>query len=45
MVSAPDRRELLRYLLGQDLRERQSLAIAGMSASAYRYEPRPGPNV
>lgn len=45
MVSAPDRRELVRYLIGQELSERRSLAIAGMSASAYRYEPRPDPNV
>jgi putative transposase len=41
MVSAPDRRELVRYLIDQELSERRSLAIAGMSANAYRYEPRP----
>jgi hypothetical protein len=45
VVSAPDRRELVRYLIGQELSERRALAIAGMSASAYRYEPRPDPNV
>lgn len=45
MVSAPDRRELVRYLIGKELSERRSLAIAGMSASAYRYEPRPDRNV
>ena len=45
MVSAPDRRELVRYLIGQELSERRSLAIAGMSASAYRYKPRPDANV
>ena len=45
MVSAPDRRELVRYLIGQELSERWSLAIAGMSASAYRYEPRRDLNV
>ena len=45
MVSAPDRCELVRYLIGQELSERRSLAIAGMSASAYRYEPRPDANV
>jgi hypothetical protein len=44
-VGAPDRRELVRYLMGQELSERRSLAIAGMSASAYRYDPRPDPNV
>jgi hypothetical protein len=36
MVSAPDRRELVRYLVGQELSERRSLATADMSASAYR---------
>ena len=35
MMSAPDRRELVRYLIGQELSERRSLAIAGMSASAF----------
>ncbi len=45
MVSAPDRRELVRYLIGQELSERRALAIAGMRASAYRYEPRPDSNV
>jgi hypothetical protein len=45
MVSAPDRRELVRYLVGRELRERRSLAIGGVSASAYRYEPRPDRNV
>ncbi|WP_441295033.1 IS3 family transposase [Luteibacter sp. 9135] len=45
LVSAPDRRELVRYLIGKELSERRSLAIAGMSASAYRYEPRPDRNV
>ncbi|URX62089.1 IS3 family transposase [Luteibacter anthropi] len=45
MVSAPDRRELVRYLVGRELSERRSLAIADMSASAYRYEPRPDRNV
>lgn len=45
MVSAPDRRELVRYLIARKLSERRSLAIAGMSASAYRYVPRPDRNV
>ncbi|GAA0915769.1 hypothetical protein GCM10009552_33760 [Rothia nasimurium] len=45
MVSAPDRRELVRYLVSRELSERRSLAIAGMSAGAYRYEPRPDRNV
>jgi transposase InsO family protein len=45
VVSAPDRRELVRHLIGRELSERRSLAIAGISASAYRYEPRPDRNV
>src|SRR5512142_156993 len=45
MVSAPGRRELVRYLIERNLSERRSLAIAGMSASAYRYEIRPDRNV
>ncbi|QNH26060.1 IS3 family transposase [Xanthomonas theicola] len=45
LVRAPDRRELVRYLVGRELSERRSLTIAGMSASAYRYEPRPDRNV
>ncbi|SKB71770.1 Transposase InsO and inactivated derivatives [Luteibacter sp. 22Crub2.1] len=45
MVSAPDRRKLVRYLIGQELSKRRSLAIAGTSASAYRYEPRTESNV
>ncbi len=39
MVSAPSRRELVRYLTGQGLSERRSLKVAGRSASALRCEP------
>ena len=39
MVSAPARRELVRYMIDKGLNERRSLGIADMSASAYRYEP------
>ncbi len=39
MVSAPARRELVRYMIDKGLRERRSLRIVDMSASAYRYEP------
>ncbi len=39
MVSAPARRELVRYMIDKGLSERRSLGIADMSASAYRYEP------
>ncbi len=40
MVSAPARRELVRQMIDQGLSERRSLAVAGMSASAYRYATR-----
>jgi len=39
VVSAPARRELVRYMIDKGLSERRSLRIADMSASAYRYEP------
>jgi transposase InsO family protein len=39
VVSAPARRELVRYMIDKGLSERRSLGIADMSASAYRYEP------
>ena len=45
MVSAPDRRELVRYMVGWKLSERRSLALADISASAYCYEPRSDRNV
>lgn len=45
MVSAPARRELVRQMIDQGLSERRSLAVAGMSASAYRYATRPDRNV
>ncbi len=38
-MSAPSRRELVRYLTDQGLSERRSLKVAGMSASALRYQP------
>ena len=44
MVSAPARRELVRHMVDKGLSERRSLAIAGMSASAYRYATRPDRN-
>ncbi len=44
-MSAPARRELVRHLVNHELSERRSLAIAGISASAYRYETRPDRNV
>ena len=45
MVTAPARRELVRWMGAKGLTERRSLAIVGMSASALRYEPRPDRNV
>ncbi len=45
MVTAPARRELVRQMIDQGLNERQALRVARMSASAYRYAPRPDRNV
>lgn len=45
MVTAPARRELVRWLTTKGLSERRSLAMAGMSASSLRYEPQPDRNV
>ena len=44
MVSAPSRRELVRHLMGKGLSERRSLRVAGMSPSAFRYQPQPDRN-
>jgi len=44
MVTAPVRRELVRWMQTKGLTERRGLAIAGMSASSLRYEPRPDRN-
>jgi len=44
MVTAPVRRELVRWMQTKGLTERCGLAIAGMSASSLRYEPRPDRN-
>lgn len=44
MVSAPSRRILVRCLVDSRLTERHALRIAGMSASAYRYQPAPDRN-
>ena len=44
-MTAPARRELVRYLVDKGLSERRSLAVVRMSASAYRYAPRPDRNV
>ena len=44
MVSAPAKRTLVRMLEDHGLSERRALRIAGMSASALRYAPRPDAN-
>ena len=44
-IPPPQRRELVRHLVGMGLSERRSLAVVRLSASAYRYAPRPDRNV
>ena len=39
MVSAPSRRDLVRYFIDQGLSERKSLRVVGMSPSSLRYRP------
>ena len=41
MVTAPFRRELVRWMQTKGLSERRGLAVAAMSTSSLRYEPRP----
>jgi putative transposase len=45
MVTAPARRELVRWMTTKGLSERRSLSVMQMSASALRYRPRPDRNV
>ena len=44
MVTAPDRRDLVRWMQTKGLSERRGLRVVRMSASALRYEPRPDRN-
>lgn len=44
MVSAPSRRELVRYMIDRGLSERRALRVIGMSSSSYRYQPSPDRN-
>jgi putative transposase len=44
MVTAPLRRELVRWIQTKGLSERQGLSIAGISASSLRYKRRPDRN-
>lgn len=43
-MTAPLRRELVRWVQTKGLSERRGLAVAGMSASSLRYQPRPDRN-
>src|SRR5690606_15379278 len=44
VVTAPARRALVRELVTRGLSERRALVVVRMSASAYRYQPRPDRN-
>lgn len=44
-MTAPVRRALVREMIDRGLSERRALGLARMSASAFRYEPRPDRNV
>jgi len=44
VVTAPAKRELVRYMAQRGLSERQALRVARMSSSALRYEPAPDCN-
>lgn len=44
-MTAPARRELVREMVAKGLSERRALTVVRMSASAYRYAPRPDRNV
>ncbi len=43
-MTAPARRDLVRWMQGKGLSERRALQVVRMSASALRYEPRPDRN-
>lgn len=45
MVTAPERRNLVRWMTSKGQTERRSLQVIGMSASALRYQPREDRNV
>ena len=45
MVTAPARRVLVQQMIDHGLSERRALAVVRMSASAFRYAPRPDHNV
>lgn len=45
MVTAPARRDLVRWMQSRGMTERRGLQVVGMSASSLRYQPRPDHNV
>ena len=45
MVTAPARRELVRWMVTRELSEPRAQAVVGMSASALRYETQPDQTV
>jgi putative transposase len=45
VVSAPEKRELVRWMVPKGLSERRALSIIGMSASSLRYCPAPDRNI
>ena len=45
MVSAPARRELVRFMTERGLSERRALRVVRMSPSAFRYQPAPDRNL
>lgn len=44
MVTAPARRDLVRWMQSRGMTERRGLQVLGMSASSLRYQPRPDRN-
>ncbi len=44
-MSAPARRDLVRYLIDKGLSERRSLKVPDMSPSALRYQPAEDRNI
>jgi putative transposase len=44
MVTAPDRRVMVRWMQTKGLSQRRALEVARMSASVLRYQPRPDRN-
>jgi len=45
MVTAPDRRVLVRWMQTKGLSQRRALKVVRMSATVLRYQPRPDRNI